>query len=72
MLIRFDKVKNTHDFVTKFIKVNDTKDVIMRDITIQDSSVKCIISMRNDDVNLIRMHPDYKKVKFKILDRNMI
>ena len=72
MLIRFDKVKDTHDFVTKFIKVNDTKDVIIRDIIIQDNSVKCIISMRDDEIRHIKMHPKYKKVKFKILDRNLI
>ena len=72
MIVRFDKVKDTTDFVRKFKKVNTENNVIMRDIEIQDNMVKCIISMRDDNVYLINMHPDYKNIKFKVLDRNKI
>ena len=72
MLIRFEKVKDTHDFVTKFIKVNDKNNVIMRDIIVQDNHVKCIISMRDDNPEYIKMPKEYKNVKFKVLDRNLI
>ena len=72
MIIRFDKVKDTHDFIQKFKKINDEKNVIIRDMIIQDNRVKCIISMRDDDVNHIKMHPEYRNVKYKILDRNKI
>lgn len=72
MIIRFDRVKDTHDFVTKFKKVNDDRNVIMRDITIQDNCVRCVISMRDDDHNHILMPIEYKKIKYKIIDRNYI
>lgn len=72
MIVRFNKVKDTHDFVKKFKYANKESHVIMRDITIQDNCVKCIISMRDDDVGLINMHPDYRDVEFKVIDRNKI
>lgn len=72
MLVRFDKVKDTTDFVRKFKYVNRTKDVIIRNIEIQDNQVKCIISMRDDNMDFINMHPNYKNIKFKILDKDLI
>ena len=72
MIVRFEKVKDTHDFVQKFKKFNDERNVIIRDMIIQDSHVKCIISTRDDDANYIKMPPEYRNVKFKILDRNKI
>lgn len=72
MIVRFKQVKDKHDFINRFKKVNNKNNVIMRDITVMDSDIECVISMRNDKVEHIIMPIEYKNVKFKIIDRNKI
>ena len=72
MIVRFKNVKDKHHFVQCFKQVNDVNNVVMKDIVVMDNDIQCVISMRNDNVDYIKMPVQYKNIKYKLVDRNKI